>query len=496
MFHVTLLARRTRFRAGHPFPSIFRTGQINRRFINRGNLSPQELGDPSTESAVYRSANITAQLKSRKAAEQRLTEQRLSSERGSLSAATERGLDKGLTEAKTEAERQTLADIDDEDMQLRRVSRGEMPRRHENAVERRSSDYSPAMHAAASIEARRKEDLAFKHMERPVAKEFNTLFRKLNNLDDDERKISEAQVRLTEEFGIYATHRIDAYMLGEDTNFPPWVEALPWGIRDRVKYGGLGLTEEDEALRIRFARLPVDQRADEWKRLKAAREFELGQERRLSLSELREARGGKRRFHWLQRKRQMRATMLRRLAMRKPERFEVWPSDAVDYSARLALVAQHVENGVETKGQWPLDKEAVARAKIRRKQEEAERTFLRTTDEKKMLQQKNMNGSIASALQLLEEKTKKFKKLSRRAFANRANAIRHGDQDIHGRNTKWLQRRISHRHRAYGSMSELALEKEIRKEPLVHIKGRSKKDNENWPDEGMARGMPSMRYGY
>ena len=475
-----------------PFQSTFRAGQLGRRFINRGNLSPQELGDPSTEASIYRSNNVSALLKTRAAAEKRLSGQRMNEVMGSVSPATERSLDKGFEPAADDTERIIQSRIDQRDLELEPVDQNI---RGKTTRSSRSADYSTELHAAATVEARRKEHLAFQHAEKPVAKEFAKLFSQLNHESDDERKITEAQERLAGDYGIYPSHRIDAYMLNDDSHFPQWVSALPWGIRDRVKFGGLGLTEEDEAQRIRLARLPADKREEEWKRLKAAREYELGQERQLSMTELREARGGKRRFHWLQRKRQMRATMLRKLALRKPERFEAWPSDAIDYSQRLALVAQHVENGVETRGQWPLDKETVARARIARKQEEAERTFLRTADEKKMLQTKKMNGSIADSLAQLEEKTHKFKKLSRRSFANRVNAIKHGDQDMHGRNTRWMQRRISKRHRAFSTAAEMGLEREIRKEPLVHVKGRRQTDNQDWTDEGMARGMPSMRYG-
>jgi hypothetical protein len=51
----------------------------------------------------------------------------------------------------------------------------------------------------------------------------------------------------------------------------------------------MGLTEEDEALRVRLGRLSMDQRAREWERLKKAKEYLVSKEERVSPAELRDA---------------------------------------------------------------------------------------------------------------------------------------------------------------------------------------------------------------
>jgi hypothetical protein len=365
----------------------------------------------------------------------------------------------------------------------------------------RGADYNVNTRNAMIQDQYRRENLALKFPQAPSGKEFHKMFRDLAKDEDEERQMDQIQRKLVEDHGIYPSHRMDAYMLDDDSHFPSWIQQLPWSIRDRVKYGKMGLTEEDEVLRVRLGRLPVDQRMAEWERIKKAKEYAAAHEERLSPTELRDARRSARRFHWLQRKRQRKATMLRRMALRKPDQFEVWPSDAVDYSRRLSMIAQHVENGVATKGSWPLDSDELAKAKIRRRQDEAERTFMKTTDEKKMLQSNKMNGSVAETLRHMDKARgdDSFKRISRKAYANRVNAVKHGDQDEYGRSYKKLKLRTNKRMISFSSIAEMAVNREVRKEPLVNTKSRRNEATEGWnrrhSESAYAEGIPTVRYG-
>ncbi|CBZ25013.1 conserved hypothetical protein [Leishmania mexicana MHOM/GT/2001/U1103] len=455
--------------------------------LNKGALTGRERGDSFTEPEVYRSkTNLTAMLKTRRKERRLLKEekQRTVMDNLNLDTRTVEALHAGRRLPQTPAEIQAVRSSDDA---LAEDSYN-------------NQDYTTTMRNLMRREVDRRDHVADKFGQPPTSREFYQLFRKLRSADSDEEAVEQHQRRLVEEHGVYPSSRIDSFMLDDDSYFPDWVHALPYSIRDRVKYGSLGLTEDDEALRVRLARLPRDARLREWKRLKAAKEYGAAKEETLTLAELRDARQGKRRFHWLQRKRQKRAAALRRMAMRKPEGYELWPSSVSDFSQRIAFIAQHVENGLQTGGEWPLNEDALTKAKIKRRQSEAERTFLMSPDEKKMVTSAGggrMHGGMKELLDSLDEPEKRYKKLSRKAYANRVNAIVHGDQDEHGRKYRKLQNLATRRQRRYDSLAEMALEKEVRKEPLVNVSGLNHTDDEHWSrhEKSWVDGMPSIRYG-
>jgi len=138
------------------------------------------------------------------------------------------------------------------------------------------------------------------------------------------------------------------------------------------------LTDEDEVLRQNLARMPPEEREDEWHRLKAARAYKQGTlERKVNPSEVRQLRLGIRRHHQLHKIRLRKAIDLKRLTLRRPEKHEAWPSRDVDFSARLATVAKFVEAGVPTKGQWPLDVKELNNASRKKLiAEEAQKAFV------------------------------------------------------------------------------------------------------------------------
>ncbi|CAJ1041315.1 hypothetical protein NXY56_001801 [Leishmania guyanensis] len=455
--------------------------------LNKGALTKQERGDRFTEPEVYRSkANVTAMLKTRRKERRLILEerQRTLMENLNLDARTVEALHAGSRLPQTPSEMQAVRSSDDAIAEVR----------HD------SEDYSTTMRNLMRREVDRRDHMVDKFGQPPTSREFYQLFRRLRAADSDEEVVERHHRRLVEEHGVYPSSRIDSFMLDDDSYFPDWVHALPYSIRDRVKFGSLGLTEEDEALRVRLARLPRDARLREWKRLKAAKEYRAANEETLTLAELRDIRQGKRRFHWLQRKRQKRASALRRMAMRKPDEYELWPSSVTDFSQRIAFIAQHVENGLQTGGEWPLNEDALTKAKIKRRQNEAERTFLMSLSEKRMMTgaaRGSMHGGMSELLDALEQPEKRYKKLSRKTYANRVNAIVHGDQDEHGRKYRRLHKLATRRQHQYDSLAEMALEKEVRKEPLVNVSGLNHTDDEHWTrhEKSWVDGMPSTRYG-
>lgn len=459
------------------------SGGVN---YNMGALTNRDRGDAFTEPEVYRNQkNITAKTKVEKKQKLLLHEEQKRGLMNRLGLGSVEGddLHSGRRLPRTPAEISASRSMDDEAVV------GKLGP---------SSSYDVDLRNLMQREADRRSHMMDKFGQAPTSREFHKLFSQLREADDAEDKIESYQKRLVEDHGVYPTTRMDAFMLDDDRYFPEWVNALPYAIRDRVKFGSMGLTEEDEALRVQLGRLPRDRRVEEWKRMKAAKAYKAANEETLTLAELRDTRQGKRRFHWLLRKRQKRAAALRRMALRRPDGLQDWPSTVVDYSQRIAFIAQHVENGVQTKGQWPLDPAELTKAKIKRKQAEAERTFLMSPEEKKLTAQASrMNGGIKELLSSFDLREKPFKRLSRKVYANRVNAIVHGDQDEHGRKYRKMHGIATRRLRPYDSLSEIALEKEVRKEPRVNVSGLNRTADEDWTRhfKSWVDGMPSSRYG-
>ncbi|CCW67844.1 unnamed protein product [Phytomonas sp. Hart1] len=452
---------------------------------NKGALSPSERGDPFTEPMVYRNRkNITAQIKTSKKEKFLLRQDLHNSLMNSVNI--------DIHKEEQLRSGHSIPLTPDEVKASRAMDEAEVV----HGMNTLDADYTTQVQLLMKREAERRDHVLDKFGQAPTSREFYKLFQSLRAADDAE-EVEKYQKRLVEENGIYPLTRIDAFMLDDDGYFPEWVQDLPYTIRDRVKYGSLGLTEEDEALRIHLGRLPRDKRLKEWDRLKAAKMYRAAHEETLTMAELRDARQGKRRFHWLQRKRQKRAAKLRRMALRKPDGYEEWPSSAVDYSQRIAFIAQHVENGLQTGGQWPLDPELLLRAKIERKQKASERMFLMSPDEKKVAKKSFINPGIQELLASFDAHEKPFKRLSRKTYANRVNAVVHGDQDEHGRKYRRMHALATRRTRPYESVSEIGLEKEVRNEPRVNVSGLNHADDEHWTKhyKSWRDGLPSIRYG-
>jgi hypothetical protein len=308
--------------------------------------------------------------------------------------------------------------------------------------------YTVQMHRARTNEDARMLRNRFKYAQTPTHQEYGKAIHALRSDAQTDETVAELQDRLVEENGLYPTQRLDAFMLRDEAAFPQWVNELPPFLKDRVRYGGVGLTESDEVLRQNLAKMPRDEREREWARLKAAREYRLGEgDKRISGSEMRQLRLGIRRHHQLHHRRLQRATLLKRLALRTPDQFEVWPTRDVDYSARLGRVAQFVEAGVPTMGEWPLDQRKLENArKKKRVAQEAEREFVRAGVALPHVggggsgMEARMGHTARAVLARLESRERDVKRISRRHYTRRFNAIRLGYRDEHGRKFYAMQR--------------------------------------------------------
>lgn len=111
---------------------------------------------------------------------------------------------------------------------------------------------------------------------------------------------------------------------------------------------------------------------------------------------------------------------------------------------------------------------------------------------------KSMQKNISDLLNSFDTPTRPFKKLSRKNFAHRVNAITLGDQDEYGRNPLKITRDVKHRHTPYQSFEEMSLEKEVRKEPVINFNGQVQRDVQHWPlnDHKWNHGMPSPRQAF
>jgi hypothetical protein len=308
----------------------------------------------------------------------------------------------------------------------------------------------------------------------PSIAKYEVAKRTLLDEESKEQRVALLRDRLTTEHGLYETHRIDAYMLDDDTIFPQWARNLTAGIKDRVLYGGMGLTEDDEVTRQNLLKLPRQEREIEWMRLKAARSYELGEERLLSPAEVKAERTGKRKFFALRRKRQEREALLRSLALRQPEKWEAAPIGKLDYSHRLAVVAKHVEANVKTNGAWPLNEEGLHRAVRRQEREKAKESFLQKPGADFGVVMNRVSPALREAIKTMKTKDQPIKRISRRLYSFRLNAVRNGHQDEHGRKFQHLSRMSRQRFSKAMTAEEFELQRSLAAETSHNTRGSRK----------------------
>jgi hypothetical protein len=312
------------------------------------------------------------------------------------------------------------------------------------------------------------------------------LERHLKVLETSDDQIAEMRDRLASEHGIFAPQRMDAYMLGDDSIFPSWVQSLSPSVQAQVKYGGLGLSLDDEVLKVNLGRLPVDRRRVEWERLRLARQYREGTDRPLSPQELKSAKMNARQNYFLRRKRQDRASTIAQLAVAKPSKYsaEAKVTKEIDLSSRMATIAQYVEAGIETKGQWPLSQADLAKAKLRKKREEIKLTFA-DAEAKRLLNNKKMDPLILNALQRLDEDPPVIKRISRREYQKRWTRVMGGHGDPMGH--IWSKLRSEQDSRsptlAVETAKQFALQKEVGAQTYYLQSSRRKiwTPTQSWP---------------
>lgn len=467
------------------FASFHKVGTSSRfKFIeqhNVGLLSLQDQGDTFTEPSVYRNKkNFSAFTASAQKANKIISNEALQGKIGSskIPPVAQRDLGFRSKIPRSADELRVARAYDAKELKLLKGCKGK-----EDAA-------ASLAYAALQNEVDRRNHVLDKFGEPPSSREFQKILTRLRNSNEDESVVNEFHKRLVEENGIYPSTRLDSFMLSDEVCFPEWVHALPYRIRDQVKYGKLGITEFDEALKTRLGRLTRDERIREWNRIKKAKEYAAAQEETLTLAEVRDIRQGKRRYHWLLRKRQRRAYALRRLSLRKPDGLEAWPSESVDYSQRVAFIAQHVANGLQTLGQWPLNEKCLLDAQ--RRKSSNQHPF--GTGE--LNPAPVFSSRITDLLKVFDTPAKSFKRISTKAYANRVNAVVHGDQDEYGRNFKKMKGKGSQKQKAFESLDEMHLEKELFTQSFVDGRNANISDDFYWPKhtQRWEEGLPSSRY--
>jgi hypothetical protein len=306
----------------------------------------------------------------------------------------------------------------------------------------------------------------------PNQEKYRRLAGQVQNEVVDDQRAELLRDRMATQHGIFSKQRMNAFMLDDDTVFPLWVRNLTPRIRDRVMFGGLGLTEEDEAHRQNLLQLPRQEREAEWERLRAAKSYELGEERLLSPAEVRAERIGTRKFHALRIKRQQREANVRALALREPQKWEAAPIGRVDYSHRLAVVAKHVEANVKTHGKWPLAEDALENAKRRQERNAAKENFLKAPGADFSVVMNRVSPALKEAIKTMNREERPIKRISRKNYVFRLQAVRNGHQDEHGRKFQQISRESRQRFSNAMTTEEFEWERKLAAEVTPNSAGR------------------------
>eukprot|EP00388_Colpodella_angusta_P012279 GDKJ01031164.1.p1 GENE.GDKJ01031164.1~~GDKJ01031164.1.p1 ORF type:complete len:137 (+),score=9.39 GDKJ01031164.1:3-413(+) len=106
-------------------------------------------------------------------------------------------------------------------------------------------------------------------------------------------------------------------------------------------------------------------------------------------------------------------------------------------------------------------------------QEAAERTFLRTADEEKMLRKGDkISSSIHDALQTLDDKIHVYKRMSRKSYAHRVNNVVQGAEDDLGRTYKYIHRQATQTPHAH-SNDRVEMNRRMGDEPHPNVRRHS-----------------------
>jgi hypothetical protein len=340
--------------------------------------------------------------------------------------------------------------------------------------------------ATRTVQQLRESDTArlrmqVKHPMLPNPRKYDKLAQAHQRDETDDGRAARLRDRLAMEHGVVNRGRVDAFMLDDDTIFPLWVRNLAPSIKDRVMFGGLGLTDEDESTRQNLLRLPRQEREAEWTRIKAAKAYELGEEKRVSPYELRRERMGKRKYYALAAAQQKKQSRIKAMTLRRPEEWDVAPVAGVDYSARLALVAKHVEANIKTNGQWPLSDEKLDVAMRRQARNAAKESFLQKAGKDFDVTLNRVSPGLREAIRTVGTKERPVKRISRRDYKFRLQAVRDGNQDEHGRKFMQLSRQARQRHSTALSMEEAQEARRTARTKEMNGLGAQPRFDTHWP---------------
>ena len=418
---------------------------------DKGMKQAADYGDSFTDPAMYKGHKAAKRIHVTEKVHRRLVSERQEKDFGfggkPASFSEMRSIDSGLVPSQSETRRSSKL-LDEEQLSLR-----------DDGVE---APYTRQIHRASKRRAELVEMAKVRLPIEPRDRQINAHELGLKAMDEAPAKVAEYQDLLARQHGVFAPQRMEAYMVGDESVFPDWVSSkVPNALQDMVKFGNLGITEDDEVLRVNLAKMPMDRRRSEWERIRRAKMYSEGTERPLTPAEIKRAKLGHKQHMWLLRRQRQRQALIGALALSKPSEFTSWPTNEVDHSARLAHIAKHIEAGVETKGEWPLSSDALARARLRKKKEEAAQTFM-DPEARKVLANKRARGAVLQQLKSLDEDPQPIKRISRRQYRLRIGAIERGHVDEHGRNVRLIygarkQPGLDNPH----SVKELALAKEV-----------------------------------
>ena len=340
-----------------------------------------------------------------------------------------------------------------------------------------------------------------KNIRNPSADLYQRSRRELYMEKSDARKIRIYRKKL-DETEITSEQRLDAYFLGDESMFPLWAKRLGQAFRDRVLYGGIGITEHDEAMRTKLLSLPMSMRKARWYRLKQLRrridgkECLITQEEKLAISRC----SRKHKWHLIQRlEHRAREEVVDTRNKRSHEKRKVLE----EQTEPMRAAASFVQAGLPTLGTAELDPD-FAEKRLRLIQEDR---VMGSFIHKSHLNTMNIDPKVYSSLQgigmaqALHTKKSPVKRLSRKNFKNRWAGIVSGTRDECGRRIV-EEKRIFPKHTMHKSFIDFAQEREELGMPLPHSRAQKGLGNELWSaryqykNSTLSVGLPSPTRGW
>ncbi|KNH06969.1 Phage-like tail protein [Perkinsela sp. CCAP 1560/4] len=308
--------------------------------------------------------------------------------------------------------------------------------------------------------------------------------------------------QLEEETGLTSEQRLDAYFLGDESLFPDWARNLREAIRDRVLYGGIGLTEYDEIRRLKLLLLPMSVRRAKWHGIKQFRRQLDGTEKIITHSEKEVVAKCTRTHKWNLISRLERQIRLRIIETRNPKTTQ-WQVNMEEATDPIRTTAKYVRCGLPTCGSGQLDDELATKRLQLMEEDERLGAFVG----KSKLMQGSIDPRVKSNLKLVDMwrpghlKEKLVKRISRQCYKKRWGAILGGSRDEHGRKIV-EERHVFPKFNAHKSFAEYAIERDEMGMPMPHARPPVGKSSEPWPgyykyqNATLSVGLPKPNQGW